>query len=617
MKSILFSFLVLVASCSNKQEDLKEVSVQPEDTQDVVDLVIQEDTYSIWEDPCVVCSWYFCEDLSEVWQKQICVNECNEPKTIVYEGECEKKLECNPTQYLIETDVSCVDDEGRQGLQDKVCVKGIIKFTDCIANCGEEVCNGFDDDCDGETDEGQLNACGFCGIVPQETCDNIDNDCDGAVDEDIVRPCSTACEDNLEYCVAGNWVCTAKKPKEEVCNGLDDDCDGQIDEGIECFCQEKDLGMLVPCAEDPLVCGEGFKTCECSDELCTTFQMTDCLAQCHWFPDFVAEGEVCDPYLGKIIPEECNNHDDNCNELVDEDLYALCYSGPPQTMGVGICKPGFSFCKEGEWGNNVEGSFIPDFCLDEVPPMTEDICNGEDTNCDGIIEKELDPTDILFIVDMSGSMTFEINAVFSALSQFALYYSDSEVIRWGLVLIALRENDPETSFPIEKMKLQTNLNNFEDFMSSFAGIDPLQQSGGNEQSLDAIYFSIKNLVGGGDYDVNAATWLNTNYNGGSIPPKEEWEVEWREDTKRVIILFTDEKPQSYLFPQITESNVIAAIEAALDFNFYSFTSGFANLQWSSITDASTKAKMMQLTDSAEQMYGNLLQILDETACSGN
>ena len=44
---------------------------------------------------------------------------------------------------------------------------------------------GEDDDCDGEIDEGVLNACGECGGLPsQDLCDNQDNDCDGRVDEE-------------------------------------------------------------------------------------------------------------------------------------------------------------------------------------------------------------------------------------------------------------------------------------------------------------------------------------------------------------------------------------------------------------------------------------------------
>lgn len=618
MKRFLLLLLILITSCSNKEQQPAETSTAPQDIQDVVDTVVEEDTYSIWEDPCVNCDWYFCEDLSEVWRKQICMNECNDPKTIVFEGECEQQLECNPTQYLIEKDAPCIDEEGKPGIQDKVCNKGLIQYTDCIANCSEEVCDGLDNDCDGEIDEGQLNACGLCGIVPPEVCDGIDNDCDGLTDEDLVQACTTACETDLEYCIAGDWICTAKQPTDEVCDGLDNDCDGEIDEGIECFCQEKDVGVLVPCAESPLVCGEGYKTCECEDETCTSFKMTDCLASCHWFPDFIPEGEVCDPYLGKIVEEDCNNHDDNCNQLIDEDLYALCYGGPPETMGVGICKPGYLYCKEGVWGNDFDGgAFVPELCLDEVTPMTEDICNGEDTNCDGVIEKELEPTDILFIVDMSGSMIDDINAVTSALSQFALYYSDSEVLQWGLVLIAVEEFNSATGEFGEKLKIEINLTDFESFMTAFAGLDTSQMDGGDEQSLDAIYLSLQNTIGAEIYNVDTAAWYSGYSNISSEPEKENWNINWREDAKRVIITFTDEEPQSYLIPSMTQNNVIAAIEAVPDLSLYVFTSGFGNLYWDDLVTSSTKAKMEELSSSAEEMYGKLLAVLDETACGEN
>jgi hypothetical protein len=42
----------------------------------------------------------------------------------------------------------------------------------------ETTCDYLDNDCDGLTDEGLLNACGGCGAVPEETCNGIDDDCD-------------------------------------------------------------------------------------------------------------------------------------------------------------------------------------------------------------------------------------------------------------------------------------------------------------------------------------------------------------------------------------------------------------------------------------------------------
>ena len=81
MKRFLLVLLILT-SCSNKEEQSAETTTAPEEIKDTIDVVVEEDTYSIWTDPCVNCDWYFCEDLSEVWRKQICMNECNDPKTL-------------------------------------------------------------------------------------------------------------------------------------------------------------------------------------------------------------------------------------------------------------------------------------------------------------------------------------------------------------------------------------------------------------------------------------------------------------------------------------------------------------------------------------------------------
>ncbi|MCB9554177.1 MAG: putative metal-binding motif-containing protein [bacterium] len=82
---------------------------------------------------------------------------------------------------------------------------------------GDEVCNGGDDDCDGRTDEGVLNACGQCGAVPGEVCDGVDNDCDGRTDEGLLNACGR---------------CGALPA--EVCNGVDDDCNGITDDHGVC-----------------------------------------------------------------------------------------------------------------------------------------------------------------------------------------------------------------------------------------------------------------------------------------------------------------------------------------------------------------------------------------------
>ena len=692
---IIFLFGIFsVISCDNNkdglsgggttQNNLDTMDVPNPDAEDTSNEDTEEDTYSVWTDPCVECAWYFCGNLESIWQKQICLDKCEDPPTVVYEGPCEEHLECNPAQLVLEANIPCTTEDGFPGVKDKLCNKGQIQYTDCktecfeeicdgldndcddeidegvtnacgecgevpqeicdyidndcdgvidngVANacgdCGkvpEEVCNGIDDNCDGETDEGQLNACGECGPVDEEVCDGLDNDCDGLVDENLVDSCSTDCETNLQYCVAGNWICTAKQPSEEICNGLDDDCDGSIDEDLDCLCTVQDVGVLMPCQEGPLVCGAGYKTCECVDPDCTELKLTDCLAVCHWFPQSVPEDSICDKYLGEIKPEECNNHDDNCNELIDENLFSMCYSGPAETMFVGICLPGEMVCLNGSWGNyDDNGTFIDKLCLDEVTPEPEDVCNGVDSNCDGVIDedKELEPTDILFIVDLSSSMTEEINAVTTALNLFAAYYSDSEVIRWGLVFTASGFYPP-TGGHSERIVLQTNLVDFQTFMSSFQS-SGIVLNGGHEQNYDAIYLAIHNLVSAVNlpFELSEFEWIESNWTpiSDSIPTIEEWEIDWRDDAKHVIIVFSDEKGQSYLQPEITESILVNMINAADELSVYAFTSSYlatslASDNYKAITAAGVGGELYKLTMSAVEMYVKLLEILDETAC---
>ena len=601
------------------------------------DVIKEEDTadepgpdIAVWfpdvvlEPECIECKWYFCPPLDEIWKKEICMNICEDPPTLYLEADCIQYMECNPAQYLME-EIDCVTDDGFPGTQQKVCNKGLIQYTDCVTNCDEETCNYEDDDCDGLIDEGQLNDCDECGVVPYEECNNYDDDCDGSTDENLIQQCTTECGIGFEMCYGGNWIsCSAPQPKDEICDGLDNDCDGQIDEDLECICTVQDIGVLFPCQEDPLLCGQGYKTCQCADPDCNMLTMTDCYALCYWIPP-TDPTDICDPLIGMALSKEtCNNFDDNCNQLIDEDLYMNCYTGPEGTVSVGICQSGESTCDSGTWGHyNEDEDFIPFFCKDEITPQ-EEICNGLDDDCDGIADwgEDMKDTDVLFVIDWSGSMGDEMSAVLVSLNQFAQNFSDEDVIKWAFM------RGPVAVFPStydERLELVQDLVGFSDYLISLSGMDVSLQSMSTayEMLLDAIYISVHNITATLPQPISDFQWLGLTSGPGSKnviesePPLQNFNVSWRPGADRIIIVFSDEFPQSYLYPSISLEMAKTAVSGVPQLKLYTFTrEGADKNQWEQLAIAGN-GSWYKLTNNPTEMYISLMEILDEICKGGS
>ena len=639
-------FLLLVTlsqvSCSDKVDVVGDAEtprtiVQDATPVDVTVIQIPDVTVDAWIDPCLdlqntdemycqcnpnCCqeqTWYCPPRGTEVLAKQAILDICGPdlvpcdrsqdpacpPAEIIYESACNHAFDCPPginEEFIMYYNCEI---EGIDGIQEVRCDKGRLYYGECVT-CeeSEEVCDQIDNDCDGVIDENQRNACDLCGALPEELCDGLDNDCDGVADEELVRECNTVCESGLEVCDSGNWIgCTAQAPFPEQCDGSDSDCDGLVDEGLNCQCPPAMVGSLMPCMENPLTCGMGFRTCECVNEDCETTQMTDCFAICHWFPEVQPPGEVCNPLLGTPVdPELCNNFDEDCDGAVDEQLFRGCYTGPEDTLNVGLCTSGEQVCNTGQWyGQAPSGDFVVDFCSNEVVPANE-VCDGADNDCDGITDfgEEIPDTDILFIVDWSGSMENTINTVRMAMNRFAQTFQAEDALKWGLLVgpKALRNGD-------EALIMETDITEFDNFLQAFASVGQFDNQTGSEMLRDAILLSVKNITANLQYDFARSQWANGI---ASVPSLQDFSVSWRRDSDKVIIVFTDEEDQSYLVPRVTPDVLQDAIAASPRTKLYVFTS--RDFQWRPYAEGSG-GRTFGLTINQERMYNDLMSILDE------
>ncbi len=200
-------------------------------------------------------------------------------------------------------------------------------------NLGREACNGVDDDCDGEADEGLLNACGLCGPTPAEVCDGIDNDCDGGIDEGLLNACGL-CGPTLA----------------EVCDGIDNDCDGDIDEGL--------LNACGLCGALPAEVCDGIDN-DCDGDIDES--LLNACGQC-----------------GPTPTEVCNTIDDDCDGQIDEGLLNAC--GLCGAVPVEVCDGNDNNCD----GQTDEGLLNACGQCGELPV---EVCDGIDNDCDGTVDE--------------------------------------------------------------------------------------------------------------------------------------------------------------------------------------------------------------------------------------
>ena len=256
---------------------------------------------------------------------------------------------------------------------------GDFDLTDCeplnpfVNHDSQEICNGKDDNCDGQVDE--IGAAGCVQLFP-----DVDGDGFGADGADECRcapePPYTALQggdcDDSDFLV--NPLMT------ELCNGKDDNCDGQTDPAGAQGCQEYFI--------DTDADGYG----ETGDSQCLCQPMGDYSA--------LEDGD-CDPDNPDAWPgnvEVCDGADNDCNGSVDDvdEEHCVTYYLDTDEDGYGIADDSICQC-DPDSENNYTATDAGD-CDDGEPlsnPGLSEVCgDGIDNNCDGVNDENCFPTSV-------------------------------------------------------------------------------------------------------------------------------------------------------------------------------------------------------------------------------
>lgn len=255
----------------------------------------------------------------------------------------------------------------------------------------EEICDGVDQNCDGEIDEGHL------------TQWYLDQDGDGYGDPSTLEE---GCESPGEAYVSNDFDCDDTDPLAndlglDDCDGRDNDCDGQVDESPE---------VLWYLDAD----GDGYG------------EEGDALASCTAIEGRVGLGTDCDDTSADIRPsaqEVCDGLDNDCDGVVDVDaLDRLTWYADTDGDGHGVPDSVTLSCTQPTLTSEKD-----DDCDDadaSVSPSADEYCDGIDNNCDGKVDEDTAIDASTYYSDVDGDGYGDVGNGKAACSQPSGFVAD-------------------------------------------------------------------------------------------------------------------------------------------------------------------------------------------------